>query len=70
MAKKKLNIDDLLNSLQNPVSAKKQKEKLKNNKATWSRIGAGDSFEELGMESSELNDFLKEWIDDNDYNNI
>lgn len=64
--KKKPTIDDLLNSLQNPDS----KKKLENNKETWTRIGKGDSFAELGLDKSELNDFLKEWINDNPYNNI
>ena len=60
-----LTIDDLLNSLQNP-----NKKGLDNNKATWERIGKGDRFSELGMESSELDTFLNEWISNNPYNNI
>jgi len=59
-------IDDLLNSLQNP-----NKEKiLPNNSDTWYRIGNGDAFEELGLNSSELNDFLKEWCENNPYFNL
>lgn len=65
---KKPTIDDLLNSLQNPN--KDPKKSLENTKETWKRIGEGDSFAELGLDKSELNDFLKEWIDDNPYNNI
>ena len=61
-----LTIDDLLNALQNPEKAVQ----LENNSETWSRIGNKDKFSELGLEDSELNDFLKEWIADNDYNNI
>ena len=61
-----LTIDDLLNSLQNP----NKPDGLENSKETWDRIGKKDSFEELGLESSELENFLKEWIDDNPYNNI
>lgn len=61
-----LTIDDLLNSLQNPNKASK----LENNKETWSRIAKRDSFSELGLESSELETFLKDWIKDNPYNNL
>lgn len=43
---------------------------LLNNVKTWSRIGNKDSFSELGLEGSELNDFLKDWIDNNPYSNI
>ena len=62
-----LTIDDLLNALQNP---EKVMLSLENNSETWSRIGNKDKFSELGLEDSELNDFLEEWIADNDYNNI
>jgi len=61
-----LTIDDLLNALQNPEKAVL----LENNSETWSRIGNKDKFSELGLEDSELNDFLKEWISDNPYNNL
>jgi hypothetical protein len=61
-----LTIDDLLNSLQNPSKVAK----LENNKDTWARIGNGDKFEELGLERGELESFLKEFIDNNPYNNI
>jgi hypothetical protein len=67
MAKKQLTIDDLLNSLQNPNKKIKQ---LANSKETWARIGDRDGFTELELDSSELNEFLKEWIADNPYNNI
>lgn len=67
---KKLTIDDLLNSLQNPETVENGKPKLENSRSTWERIGGKDTFEELGMDSSELNDFLKEWVEDNPYNNI
>lgn len=63
-----LTIDDLLGSLRNPN--KDQKVTLENNKDTWKRIGNKDSFSELGLESSELESFLSEWINDNPYNNI
>ena len=62
-----LTIDDLLNALQNPDKANMS---LENNSETWSRIGNKDKFSELGLENSELNDFLKEWMSDNPYNNI
>lgn len=58
-------IDELLNALQNP-----DKVTLENNKDTWSRIGNKDSFAELGLPESELDDFLTEWIAENEYNNI
>ena len=61
-----LSIDDLLNSLQNPEKTST----LENNKDTWSRIQSKDSFSELGLEGSELESFLKEWIGDNPYSNI
>ena len=61
-----LTIQDLLNSLQNPEKSAK----LENNKGTWKRIKQKDSFSELNMTGSELNEFLKEWIENNPYNNI
>lgn len=63
-----LSIDDLLNALQNPE--KPDKATLENNKETWSRIGNKDDFSELGLESGELDEFLKEWIDENPYNSL
>lgn len=60
-------IDDLLNALQNPDKASNT---LDNNKETWSRIGARDTFSELGMDESELEGFLKEWVDSNPYSAI
>lgn len=60
-----LTIEDLLNSLQNP-----QKVTLENTKETWERIGRKDKFEELGLEPSELDEFLKEFTNNNPYNNI
>jgi hypothetical protein len=67
-----ISIDDLLNSLNtpsNPNSSSSAKT-LPNNKDTWSRIGKKDSFEELGLSSSDLENFLDEWCVDNPYNNI
>lgn len=58
-------IDDLLNNLQNP-----KKPTLENTKDTWRRIGERDSFAELGLEASELDAFLKEFVENNPYNNI
>ena len=62
-----ITIEDLLNALQNPENVDIY---LENNADTWRRIGAKDSFDELGLESSELDDFLAEWIGDNPYENI
>jgi len=58
-------IKDLLNSLQNP-----DKVTLPNTSETWNRIGKKDSFDELGLEPSELETFLKEWTADNDYDSL
>lgn len=63
-----LSIDDLLNSLKNPN--KSEKKTLDNTSETWARIGKRDSFEELGLGSSELEEFLKEWTSQNGYSNI
>ena len=40
---------------------------LENSADTWSRIGSGDSFSDLGFDSEEA---LKEWIAANPYSNI
>ena len=56
-------IDELLASLQNP-----SKVILENTKETWERLGNKDKFEELGLNSSELESFLKEWSAENPYN--
>jgi hypothetical protein len=60
-----LTIDDLLNSLKNP-----NKTTLENTKETWERIKKGDTFSEIDMGSSKLNEFLKEWISSNPYSAI
>lgn len=62
MSKKKLTIEDLLNSLQNPNTPT-----LENSKETWKRIIECDPFTELGLERSELEEFLKEWQVNNPY---
>ena len=59
-------IDELLNALQNP----NKPTVLENSEETWRRIGNKDKFEELGMEASELETFLKEWMDENPYTAI
>ena len=59
-------IDDLLNALQNPDNPSK----LENTRDTWNRIGRKDNFSELGLEGSELDAFLSEWIAENPYNNL
>lgn len=58
-------IDDLLNNLKSP-----NKPTLENTKETWTRIGNKDKFEELGLSGSELDEFLKDFIENNPYNNI
>lgn len=67
MSENKLTIDDLLNALRNPAEIKLE---LANTKETWNRIGNKDSFSELGLEGSELDNFLQDWIENNPYNNI
>ena len=59
---KTLTIEDLLNSLQNPNTPT-----LENTKENWDRIYSNDPFDELGLEKSELEEFLKEWKANNDY---
>jgi len=59
-------IDDLLKALQNPEG----NAKLKNDYETWKRIGNKDSFDELGLSGGELDDFLRDWISENPYENI
>lgn len=61
-----MTIDDLLNALQNLD----QPSKLENTRETWERIGNKDKFSELGLDDGELEQFLKEWIDNNPYSNI
>lgn len=67
MEKKMATIEDLLNALRKPT---KEEKELQNSKSTWERIGNKDDFSELGLSPTELSDFLKEWINDNPYNNI
>jgi len=63
-----LSIDDLLKALQSPNQGRNKL--LPNDKNTWERIGAKDSFQELGLSSSELDSFLKEWVNSTPYNNL
>lgn len=60
-------IDDLLKALQNP---NEDNVKLRNDYDTWRRIGNKDDFAELGLSGGELEDFLRDWINDNPYSNI
>jgi hypothetical protein len=75
MTKRKLTIDDLLASLQNPelFEDKKEKKTLENTAETWHMIGNAD-FAGIaaasGIAEEEVNDFLKGWVEDNPYNNI
>ncbi len=68
MEENKITLTDLLRTLQDKPSGKNQKGSLSNTKETWERIGKKDSFAELGLKGSELQDFLAEWIKDNPYN--
>jgi len=60
-----ISIEELLKGLQNP-----SKLELENSKDTWSRIGSRDRFSELGLDKSDLDDFLREWQESNPYNAI
>jgi hypothetical protein len=62
-----LTIDELLDSLENPNTNSKT---LPNTTDTWSRIGNRDNFSELNMNSSELDEFLREWVANNPYETI
>ena len=76
MNKKKLTLDDLLGALKNPdaidENIKAESGSLANTAETWARIGAKDATlaSDIGIDESELNDFLKEWVEDNPYTNI
>jgi hypothetical protein len=76
MKKSKLTINDLLSALKNPASIdenlKADLPSLANTADTWARIGQKDSTlaSDIGIEESELNDFLKEWVEDNPYSAI
>lgn len=76
MKKKPLNIDDLLAALKDPNNIsdeiKAEKGTLANTAEVWARIGAKDATlaQDIGIDESELNDFLKEWVEDNPYNAI
>ena len=65
MAGKEMTMEDLFNALKNPE--KVEKGDLPNIKATWERLGNKDKFEELGLDGTELDEFLKEWVDQNPY---
>ena len=58
-------IGQLLDALDNPNDIK-----LENTPETWRRIAEGDSFDELGLSRSELDEFLAEWCENNEYANI
>jgi hypothetical protein len=62
-------IDELLELLQAP-NEKKNKGLSGSSKEIWGRIGSKDTFDELGLSGSELDDFLKEWINENPYSNL
>jgi hypothetical protein len=76
MKKSKLTINDLLSALKNPASIDENLKaglpSLANTADTWARIGQKDSTlaSDIGIEESELNDFLKEWVEDNPYSAI
>jgi len=60
-------IDELLNALQDPNM---ENSKLANDYNTWRRIGNKDDFSELGISKDDLDEFLRDWIEENPYSNI
>jgi hypothetical protein len=69
MEEKKYTMDDLFAALKSPIKETNRKG-LPNTPETWRRIGNKDPFTELGLGASELEVFLKEFIENNPYNNI
>lgn len=69
MTEKRLTIDELLNSLKSPKIGT-----LENTKETWARIAnrhsTNDKFGELNMDESTLEAYLKEFCENNPYNNL
>lgn len=59
-------IEELLRSLQLPQQNSKT---LPNNKDTWERMNSRN-FPELNLNSSELENFLSEWTQNNPYSAI
>jgi len=59
-------INELLGTLQGNKDVKT----LENTKETWERIANRDDFTELGMSLEEKEEFIKEWIKENEYANI
>lgn len=66
------NVSDVLKQFQKYLNNEESSiKKLINSRKTWSRIGSRDSFDELEFNSTEeKEEFLKEWISENPYNNI
>lgn len=65
MEQKTTSIEDLLRSLQYP-----DKSKVNDSGISWQRIANRDPFLELGLQGSELDSFLKSWIESNPYSAI
>lgn len=61
-----MTIQELLDSM---ITDSRDIKDMPNTKGTWARIGSRDSFSELGMSSSEKDEFLKEWTEANPYAN-
>ena len=59
-------LEDLISAL----DSGKGRPNLPNTKETWNRIRAGEDFDELGLNTTDLKNFLEKWIEDNDYNNL
>ena len=69
-----MTIEELLNSMQSKYKLRDMNingRALPNNINTWNRIANKDSFSELLFsDESEKDNFLREWINENPYNNI
>ena len=66
-------VEELLNSMQVKYQTRDSNSirNLENNSDTWTRIANKDSFDELDFKSSsEKDEFIKEWISENEYRNI
>lgn len=63
-------IEDLLKSMLT-INQRNTTKFLNNSAETWARIGSQDGFSELNFDTnSEKEEFLKNWIENNEYTNI
>lgn len=67
-----MSISDFLNKIKSGQNVRdKSTRHLENNLKTWLRIGSKDLFNELDFSTEEeKNDWLKQWMSENEYKNI